>query len=84
MVSLYISLVHFACNKGLDLLKVSKMDPKVAFSIGKSWPLQMRNQITARSAGDEIACYLWPVLLDGGGRVIRPGEVLCKVEAEAI
>ncbi|CAH3153949.1 unnamed protein product, partial [Pocillopora meandrina] len=36
------------------------------------------------AAGDEIACYLWPALLDGGGRVIRPGEVLCKVEAEAI
>lgn len=28
---------------------------------------------------EEIACYLWPGLLDGGGRRIRPGEVLCKV-----
>ena len=36
------------------------------------------------AADYEVACYLWPVLLDGGGRVIRPGEVLCKVEAEGI
>ena len=36
------------------------------------------------AADKEIACYLWPTLLDGGGRVIQPGEVLCKVEAEAI
>lgn len=36
------------------------------------------------SATDEIACYLWPALFDGGGRLIRSGEVLCKVEAKAI
>lgn len=30
--------------------------------------------------GEEIACYLWPGLLDGGGRLIRAGEVLCKME----
>ena len=36
------------------------------------------------AADDEIACYLWPALLDGGGRVIRRGEVLCKVKAEAV
>ena len=30
--------------------------------------------------GEEIACYLWPGLLDGGGRLIRAGEVLCKIE----
>lgn len=30
--------------------------------------------------GEEIACYLWPGLLDGGGRLIRPGEVLCKIK----
>lgn len=33
------------------------------------------------SVADEIACYLWPALLDGGGRIIQAGEVLCKVEA---
>lgn len=33
---------------------------------------------------DEIACYLWPAFIDGGGRLIRAGEVLCKVEAEAV
>ena len=27
-----------------------------------------------------IACYLWPGLLDGGGKLIRAGEVLCKFE----
>lgn len=36
------------------------------------------------SAADEIACYLWPAFFDGGGRLIRSGEVLCKVEVEAI
>ena len=30
--------------------------------------------------GEEIACYLWPGLLDGGGRLIRPGMVLCKIK----
>ena len=30
----------------------------------------------------EIACYLWPALLDGGGKLIRAGEVLCKVKEE--
>ena len=25
---------------------------------------------------EEIACYLWPGLADGGGRLIRAGEVL--------
>ena len=30
----------------------------------------------------EIACYLWPALLDGGGKLIRAGEVLCKVKKE--
>ena len=31
------------------------------------------------AADYEVARYLWPALLDGGGRVIRPGEVLCKL-----
>lgn len=30
--------------------------------------------------GEEIACYLWPGLWDGGGRLIRAGEVLCKIK----
>ena len=29
---------------------------------------------------EEIACYLWPGLMDGGGRLIRAGEVLCKIK----
>ena len=32
--------------------------------------------------GLEIACYLWPALLDGGGKLIRAGEVVCKVKDE--
>lgn len=27
---------------------------------------------------ENIACYLWPALLEQGGRVIFHGEVLCK------
>lgn len=29
---------------------------------------------------EKIACYLRPGLLDGGGRVIRAAEVLCKIK----
>lgn len=32
--------------------------------------------------GEDIACYLWPALLEGGGRVILPGEVLCKLQSD--
>lgn len=28
---------------------------------------------------EDIACYLWPGLRDGGGSVIRTGEVLCSI-----
>lgn len=38
----------------------------------KSLPSAQENQ-------EDIACYLWPGLQDGGGRVIRAGEVLCVV-----
>ena len=31
---------------------------------------------------EEIACYLWPGLLDVGGRLIRAGEVLCKIKGK--
>lgn len=30
--------------------------------------------------GPDIACYLWPALLEQGGRVISPAEVICKPE----
>ena len=29
---------------------------------------------------EEIVYYLWPGLQDGGGRLIRAGEVICKFE----
>ena len=35
---------------------------------------------SGQDQGEKIACYLWPGLLDGGGRVIRAGEVLCKIK----
>ena len=31
---------------------------------------------------EDIACYLWPALIEGGGRIIFPGEVLCKLESD--
>ena len=43
----------------------------------------MRTKVMGPSGQDheeEIACYLWPGLLDGGGRFIRAGEVLCKIK----
>ena len=33
---------------------------------------------TGYSPSENIACYLWPALLEAGGRIIFPGEVLCK------
>lgn len=35
-----------------------------------------------KARSEHIACYLWPALLEGGGRVIFPGEVLCKLESD--
>ena len=38
-----------------------------------------RDRLSTQQGKDlEIACYLWPGLSDGGGRLIRPGEVLCR------
>ena len=31
---------------------------------------------------EEIACYIWPGLQDGGGRVIKVGEVLCVIQED--
>lgn len=36
------------------------------------------SEVAHQDQGDEIACYLWPGLQDGGGRLIRAGEVLCR------
>ena len=32
--------------------------------------------------GQEIFCYLWPGLFDGGDRLILQGQVLCKMQRE--
>lgn len=50
-----------------------------------SSPEMCSRRPTNEQASDEeleIACYLWPALLDGGGKLIRAGEVLCKVKVE--
>lgn len=39
------------------------------------------DQRFGEAPGEDIACYLWPALLEGGGRIIFPGEVLCKLES---
>ena len=31
---------------------------------------------------EDIACYLWPALRDGGGRIIKGGEVVCFIQEE--
>ena len=44
-----------------------------------------RRPTTEGQASDEkleIAFYIWPALLDGGGKLIRAGEVVCKVKEE--
>ena len=38
--------------------------------------------VLAPGEGEDIVCYLWPALLEGGGRIIFPGEVFCKLESE--
>ena len=38
------------------------------------------SQPAHQDQGEEIAYYLWPGLQDGGGRLIRAGEIICKVE----
>lgn len=42
----------------------------------KSLPSRQENQ------EEEIACYIWPGLQDGGGRVIKVGEVLCVIQED--
>ena len=42
----------------------------------KSLPSTQGNQ------EEDIACYIWPGLQDGGGRVIRAGEVLCVIQED--
>ncbi|XP_078384751.1 uncharacterized protein LOC144667222, partial [Oculina patagonica] len=39
------------------------------------------DQLFVQAPSENIACYLWPALLEAGGRIIFPGEVLCKLES---
>ncbi|XP_020628019.1 CAP-Gly domain-containing linker protein 1-like isoform X2 [Orbicella faveolata] len=43
-----------------------------------------KNPGNEESLGEEILCYLWPGLLDGGGRLILQGQVLCKMQREKL
>lgn len=38
------------------------------------------NQADGDTSVEEIACYLWPGLFDGGRKLICPGLVLCKMQ----
>ena len=40
--------------------------------------LHNNNESTEHRHSESIVCYLWPALVERGGRVIFPGEVLCK------
>jgi len=33
---------------------------------------------------EDIACYLWPALIEGGGRIIFPGEVFSAFLADYV
>ena len=44
---------------------------------------EMRTKLhrsTEQNQEEEIKCYLWPGLQDGGGRPIRAAEVICKAK----
>jgi len=43
-----------------------------------------KNPENEGSSSEEILCYLWPGLLDGGGRLILQGQVLCKMHRETL
>ena len=43
-----------------------------------------KNPVAEDSSGEQILCYLWPGLLDGGGRLILQGQVLCKMSREKL
>ena len=40
--------------------------------------LHYNTENTDLGQSDYIACYLWPALLEQGGKVIFPAEVFCK------
>jgi len=43
-----------------------------------------KNRDNEESLGEEILCYLWPGLHDGGDRLILQGQVLCKMQGEKL
>ena len=71
----------------LPPLRLEYHSPSFDHHIHKKTPYQNttgKNPENEESSGEEILCYLWPGLLDGGDRVILQGQVLCKMQREAL
>jgi len=60
-------------------LYVQKIHKKIGYH-SSSYMRASGKSSTRQNSGEEIACYLWPGLLDGSGRLIRAGQVLCKMK----
>lgn len=56
----------------------------LGFHPNSSPEISSKSPLNEQASGEEIeiACYVWPALLDGGGKLIRAGEVFCKVMKE--
>ena len=59
----------------------SKFNKDIHKNMGYHDSLKVRSK-SNQDQDEEIACYLWPGLQDGGGRRIRAGEVICKVKEQ--
>lgn len=56
-----------------DIHKLTRSQCNTEYSHSEDQPCgQVHNE--------NIACYMWPALLEGGGRIISKGEVLCELE----
>ena len=51
---------------------------KIGYHSSPEMMMSTKTPTWQEPAEEEIACYLWPGLLDGNGTLIRAGEVLCK------
>ena len=47
-----------------------------------SFKLPAKMHSSAQQNQEDVVCYLWPGLKDGGGRLIRSGEVLCRIKEQ--
>lgn len=51
---------------------------KIGYHSSPEMMMSTKTPTGQEPAEEEIACYLWPGLLDGNGTLIRAGEVVCK------